>query len=82
MRGNRAFMPASRLLARPVHAAAPAAGDCSRVRPVRHPWLKVVLLPLAVLVVYFVVPVDAERAPVGVLAGVLLSVGGAGAVSC
>jgi hypothetical protein len=40
----------------------------------RHPWLKVVLLPLAVLVVYFVVPVDANRAPVGVLAGVVLSV--------
>lgn len=40
----------------------------------RHPWLKVVLLPVAVLVFYFVVPVDAERAPVGVLAGVVLSV--------
>jgi voltage-gated potassium channel len=41
---------------------------------VRHPWLKVVLLPLAVLLVYFVVPVDSERAPVGVLLGVVLSI--------
>jgi voltage-gated potassium channel len=41
---------------------------------VRHPWLKVFLLPLAVLLVYFVVPVDSERAPVGVLLGVVLSV--------
>ena len=31
-------------------------------------------MPVAVLAIYFVVPVDADRAPVGVLAGVLLSV--------
>ncbi len=36
--------------------------------------MKVVTLPFAVLAVYFVVPVDAERAPVGVVAGVLISV--------
>lgn len=39
-----------------------------------HPWVKVVTMPIAVLVVYFVVPVDADRAPVGVLAGVIVSV--------
>lgn len=39
----------------------------------RPPWVKVVTVPIAVLAVYFVVPVDAERAPVGVVAGVLLS---------
>lgn len=36
--------------------------------------MKAVLLPVAVLIVYFVVPVDAERAPVGMVAGVLLGV--------
>ena len=41
---------------------------------VRHPWWKVVLLPVAVLVLYFVVPVDADRAPVGILAGVVIGV--------
>jgi voltage-gated potassium channel len=41
---------------------------------VNHPWLKVVLMPISVLVLYFVFPVDADRAPVGVLAGILLSV--------
>jgi voltage-gated potassium channel len=39
-----------------------------------RPWVKVVVTPIAVLAVYFVVPVDADRAPVGVLLGVLLSV--------
>lgn len=46
----------------------------------RHPWLKVVLMPVAVLVLYFVVPVDAERAPIGVLAGILISVAALGTV--
>ena len=32
-----------------------------------------VVMPMAILVLYFVVPVDAQRAPVGVLLGVLLS---------
>jgi hypothetical protein len=41
---------------------------------VRRPWVKVVTIPIAVLAVYFVVPVDADRAPVGVLVGVLVSV--------
>jgi len=41
---------------------------------VKHPVLKVVLMPVAVLVLYFVFPVDADRAPVGVLTGILLSV--------
>lgn len=40
----------------------------------KHPWLKVVLMPVAVLVLYFVFPVDSARAPVGVLTGILLSV--------
>ncbi|MGZ8741791.1 MAG: potassium channel family protein [Nocardioides sp.] len=46
-----------------------------------HPWLKVVALPIAVFAIYFLVPVDADRAPVGVVTGILLSAGGlAGAV--
>lgn len=40
----------------------------------RHPWSKAVLLPVAVLVIYFVVPVDPDRAPVGMVAGVVLGV--------
>jgi hypothetical protein len=40
---------------------------------VQRPWVKLVTLPIAVLAVYFMVPVDAERAPVGVLAGILVS---------
>ena len=39
----------------------------------KRPWVKLVTLPIAVLAVYFMVPVDAERAPVGVLAGILVS---------
>lgn len=39
-----------------------------------RPWVKAVTVPIAVLALYFVVPVDAQRAPVGVLTGVLLSV--------
>ncbi|MEZ5096783.1 MAG: potassium channel family protein [Nocardioides sp.] len=37
-------------------------------------WLANVALPLGLLLVYFLVPYDADRAPVGVLLGVLLSV--------
>lgn len=55
--------------------------DHPEVRAVPPPWLQVVLLPLAVLVLYFVVPVDADHAPVGVLGGVLLSVGALGSVT-
>ena len=39
----------------------------------QRPWVKLVTLPIAVLAVYFMVPVDPERAPVGVLAGILVS---------
>lgn len=35
--------------------------------------MKVVTVPIAVLALYFVVPVDAQRAPLGVLAGVVVS---------
>jgi len=42
---------------------------------VSRPWIKVVALLFAILALYFVVPVDADRAPVGVLAGLLLSAG-------
>ena len=56
----------------------PRCGDAGvkwpTVQFVHRPWVKVVTIPIAVLAIYFVVPVDAERAPVGVLAGVLLSV--------
>lgn len=38
-----------------------------------HPAVKLFTVPIGVLAVYFVVPVDADRAPVGVLAGVLVS---------
>ena len=38
-----------------------------------RPWVKVVTVPIAVLAIYFVVPVDPERAPVGVLAGIVIS---------
>ena len=38
-----------------------------------HPWLKVVALPIGILALYFVVPVDADRATVGVLTGILVS---------
>lgn len=41
---------------------------------VSHPWLKRVVFPLAILVLYLVAPIDADRAPAGVFAGVVLSV--------
>lgn len=46
-----------------------------RLRPrwVARPWKTVVAVLVAVLAVYFVVPVDAQRAPLGVLAGVTIS---------
>ena len=67
-------MACSRMLAADSLRAAAPRPATALGSTVRHPWLKVVLLPVAVLVFYFVVPVDAERAPVGVLAGILLSV--------
>jgi voltage-gated potassium channel Kch len=36
--------------------------------------VKLVTLPIGVLTIYFLVPVDTERAPLGVLAGILISV--------
>jgi hypothetical protein len=39
-----------------------------------RPWTRVVTVLVAVLAIYFVVPVDAERAPLGVLAGVVISI--------
>jgi voltage-gated potassium channel len=41
---------------------------------VSRPWVRIVTIPIAVLAIYFVVPVDTGRAPIGVLAGVLISV--------
>lgn len=40
---------------------------------VNRPTIRALVMPIAVLVLYFVIPVDAERAPVGVLLGVALS---------
>ena len=40
-----------------------------------RPLVRAVLMPTAILVLYFVVPVDVDRAPVGVLLGIILSVG-------
>jgi len=44
--------------------------------PVRRTWLNRVLLPVGVLLAYFVVPENADNAPVGVLLGALLAVAG------
>ncbi|MGA8044829.1 MAG: potassium channel family protein [Dermatophilaceae bacterium] len=41
---------------------------------VNRPSVRAVVMPIAILVLYFVIPVDAERAPVGVLLGIALSV--------
>lgn len=38
-----------------------------------RPWVKLVTVPIAILAAYFVVPVDASRAPLGVLTGILVS---------
>jgi len=40
---------------------------------VSRPWVNIVTIPFVVLVAYFVLPVDSDRAPIGVLAGILLS---------
>ncbi|HEY3339291.1 MAG TPA: potassium channel family protein [Propionicimonas sp.] len=47
----------------------------------RRPWLNWLLLPVGILVAYFVVPVNADNAPVGVLLGVVLAVAGLSAVA-
>lgn len=49
--------------------------------PVRRPWLNRLVLPVGVLLAYFVVPVDTDKAPVGVLLGALLAVAGLAAVT-
>lgn len=41
-----------------------------------RPWVRILAIPIAVLAIYFVVPVDTGRAPIGVLAGVLISAAG------
>ena len=48
---------------------------------VRRPWLNWLLLPVGVLVTYFVVPVNADNAPVGVLLGAVLAIAGLAAVT-
>jgi hypothetical protein len=48
---------------------------------VRRPWLNWLLLPVGILGAYFVVPVNADNAPVGVLLGALLAVAGLAAVT-
>lgn len=47
----------------------------------QRPWLNRLVLPLAILAVFFLVPVDAKDAPIGVLAGALASVLGLGLVA-
>jgi voltage-gated potassium channel len=47
---------------------------------VSRPWANVLITPIAVLAIYFALPVDAEHAPVGVLAGVLISAAALAAV--
>ena len=47
---------------------------CSTVRHVSGPWVKVNLVPIAILLVYFVLPVDPSRAPIGVLLGLLIGI--------
>lgn len=46
-----------------------------------HPWLNRVVFPSALLASYFVVPVNADDAPVGVLIGIVISVVSLGIVS-
>ncbi len=48
---------------------------------VRRPWRNWLLLPVGVLVTYFVVPVNADNAPVGVLLGAVLAIAGLAAVT-
>lgn len=39
----------------------------------KYPWLNRVILPVAILVVYFLVPINAEDAPIGLVAGIVIS---------
>lgn len=47
----------------------------------RRPWLSRLVLPVAILVVYFLAPVASSDAPIGVLAGVVTSLLGLAAVA-
>jgi len=61
----------------------PPDGPRAYAGSVSRPWVKLVALPIAILAAYFVVPVDARRAPLGVLTGILVSMvalAGVGAV--
>jgi voltage-gated potassium channel len=51
-----------------------------KAREARRRRLRLLAIPLAVLVIYFVLPVDPEEAPLGVLTGLLVSVGALAAV--
>jgi len=42
---------------------------------VSHPWLNRLFFPVTLLVIYFLVPVNADDAPIGVLLGILVSAG-------
>lgn len=46
-----------------------------------HAWLRSLLPPVGLLVLYFTMPFDAERAPVGVLVGILLSLAAIGGLA-
>lgn len=47
----------------------------------RRPWVNRLLLPVGVLLVYFVIPESRENAPVGVLLGAMLAITGLAAVA-
>lgn len=45
----------------------------ARLSPVRHPWWNRLILPAGVLIAYFVVPMNEQNAPLGLVAGTLLA---------
>ncbi len=47
----------------------------------RRPWLNRLILPVGVLLAYFLVPVDAQNAPAGVLIGAVIAVVGLAGVA-
>jgi len=47
----------------------------------RRPWLNRLILPVGVLLAYFVMPVDRDSGPLGVLLGALLAIAGLAAVT-
>jgi len=48
---------------------------------VKRPWLNWLILPMGILLVYFVIPENADNAPLGVLLGAVLAVVGLSAVT-